>query len=54
MHLDFIKPGVARVDLSEYVDKILEDFPEVVIRSSPVSQLDILFKVNNAEAVISP
>ena len=55
MHLDFTEPGVLQVDMSKYIDEIIEDFPEEVNKSSPSPHTDALFKIKEEEdAMILP
>ena len=49
MHLDFMKSGVFQVDMSKYINEIIEDFPEVVNKSSPSPHADALFKIKEEE-----
>ncbi len=45
MHLDFTEPGVFQVDMSHYVQEILDGFPEDIARTSATPHSENLFVV---------
>ena len=50
MFLDFTEDGILQVDMSKYVEGILEEFPEDIRKSSPTPHSDGLFTVKDEEA----
>jgi hypothetical protein len=49
MTLDFATLGVFQIDMSDYVEKVLSDFPEPVTKNSPTPHNNKLFKVHEEE-----
>eukprot|EP00804_Cyclotella_cryptica_P027599 CCRYP_007505-RA/>CCRYP_007505-RA protein AED:0.39 eAED:0.39 QI:0/-1/0/1/-1/1/1/0/116 len=49
MHLDFTEMGVFKVDMSSYIDGILEDFPEDIVNDSFTPHQDNLFTIQEGE-----
>ena len=49
MHLDFTEDGVFQVDMSSYVEGILKEFPEPILKCSPTPHSDGLFTVRDEE-----
>eukprot|EP00804_Cyclotella_cryptica_P009375 CCRYP_018081-RB/>CCRYP_018081-RB protein AED:0.27 eAED:0.27 QI:0/-1/0/1/-1/0/1/0/175 len=49
MHLDFTEDGVFQVDMSSYVEGIIEEFPETLSKCSPTPHSDGLFAVKDNE-----
>eukprot|EP00804_Cyclotella_cryptica_P021554 CCRYP_005857-RB/>CCRYP_005857-RB protein AED:0.22 eAED:0.22 QI:0/-1/0/1/-1/0/1/0/238 len=49
MYLDFMEEGVFQVDMSKYVEGILDEFPEGIQKSSPTPHSDALFVVRDKE-----
>ena len=47
MDLDYSKPGVLSVSMIPYIQSILEDFPELITKSSRTPHTDNLFKVRD-------
>eukprot|EP00804_Cyclotella_cryptica_P004760 CCRYP_016243-RA/>CCRYP_016243-RA protein AED:0.42 eAED:0.46 QI:0/0/0/1/0/0/2/0/171 len=49
MHLDFTEDGVFRVDMSKYVEDVIEGFPEKIEKASPTPHSDSLFSVEEED-----
>eukprot|EP00804_Cyclotella_cryptica_P010775 CCRYP_008726-RB/>CCRYP_008726-RB protein AED:0.29 eAED:0.29 QI:0/-1/0/1/-1/1/1/0/375 len=49
MHLDFTEDGVFQVDMSKYVEDVIEDFPEKIEKASPTPHSDSLFSVEEED-----
>ena len=47
MDLDYSEKGVFKVSMIPYIDKIHEDFPEVISKSAPAPHTDNLFKIRD-------
>ena len=47
MDLDYSEPGVFKVSMIPYIDKILEDFPEEIKSGAPTPHSDYLFKIRD-------
>ena len=45
MEFDYSEPGVFKVSMIPYIDKIFEDFPEDIKSSAPAPHTDYLFKI---------
>ena len=55
MDFDYSEEGVFRVSMIPYIDKVHQDFPEVVEKTAPSPYTDYLFKVRDEdEAVYLP
>eukprot|EP00804_Cyclotella_cryptica_P011844 CCRYP_015374-RA/>CCRYP_015374-RA protein AED:0.32 eAED:0.30 QI:0/0/0/1/1/1/3/0/311 len=50
MYLDFTEEGIFQVDMSKYVEGVLEEFPKDIRRSSPTPHSDDLFNVKDKES----
>ena len=49
MDLDYSEEGVFKVSMIPYIDKIIEDFPELIDKSAPAPHNDYLFKVRDED-----
>ena len=49
MNLDFGEAGVFKVDMIDYIKKVIEEFPEEIKGSSPTPHADHLFKIRDKE-----
>ena len=47
MDLDYSEPGVFKVTMIPYIDKIHEDFPGEIASGAPTPHADYLFKVRD-------
>ena len=47
MDLDYSEPGVFKVSMIPYIDKIFKDFPEEITSGAPTPQTDYLFKIRD-------
>jgi len=47
MDLDYSEPGVFKVSMIPYIDKIHEDFPEEITSGAPTPHADYLFKIRD-------
>ena len=47
MDLDYSEKGVFKVSMIPYIDKIHEDFPELISKSAPAPHTDNLFKIRD-------
>jgi hypothetical protein len=50
MHLDFTEEGIFQVDMSKYVEDIINEFPEPIQRTSRTPHSDSLFSVDEEDA----
>jgi hypothetical protein len=50
MNLDFSEPGVFQVDMCDYVQEVIDGFPEDIVKTSPTPHSDNLFSVKEEEA----
>ena len=46
MMLDYSEPRKVKVNMEDYVNKIIEKFPEEVTKVAKTLAMDFLFKVN--------
>ena len=51
MNLDFLEPGVFTVNQISYIKDVINDFPEVIARTSPTLHADHLFNIREEEDV---
>jgi hypothetical protein len=52
MDLDYSEKGVFAVSMIPYIDKVLEDFPEEITKSSPCPHNQNLFKIRDEEEAV--
>ena len=48
MKPDCQTPGVEKMDMVEHVEKIIDDFPEIVTKMAETPSLEHLFRVDGA------
>lgn len=52
MHLDFTEDRMFQVDMSRYIQEILNNFPERIQKSSTTPHSDTLFMVKDEESAV--
>ena len=52
MTLDYSEPGNVKIDMQEYIERLIKEFPILIEGSAATPASEFLFKVNDAAALL--
>lgn len=47
--MDYSIPGILKILMTRHIDKVIEEFPEMITRTSPTTHTENLFKVRDTD-----